>query len=85
MEIAKQIVARHPNIECVYLKRRNDDAVKGENILGILAEETVFKENNMLFASNIRDAAKTGFFLDQRDNRHYIKNFTKDKSVLNIF
>ena len=85
LEIAKQIVARHPNIECVYLKRRNDDAVKGENILGKLAEETIFKENNMLFASNIRDAAKTGFFLDQRDNRHYIKNFTKDKSVLNLF
>ncbi len=84
-EIAKQIVLLYPYIKCVYLKRRNDDDVKGENVLGTLAEETIFKENNMLFASNIRDAAKTGFFLDQRDNRHYLKNFSKDKSVLNLF
>lgn len=39
----------------------------------------------MFFASNIRDAAKTGFFLDQRDNRHYLKSFAKNKSVLNLF
>lgn len=83
--IAEKIVKAFPGIECVYLKRRNDDDVKGENILGALAPETIFKENGMLFASNIRDAAKTGFFLDQRDNRQYLKNFSKNKSVLNLF
>lgn len=83
--IAQRLVQQFPQLECVYLKRRNDDDIKGENILGTLAPETIFKENGMLFASNIRDAAKTGFFLDQRDNRFYLKNFAKNKSVLNLF
>jgi 23S rRNA (cytosine1962-C5)-methyltransferase len=84
-EIAKRIVQAFPMVQTVYLKRRNDDEVKGENILGELAEETIFKENGLLFASNIRDAAKTGFFLDQRDNRRYLQNFSKDRDVLNLF
>lgn len=83
--IAKKIIDRYPQIKCVYLKRRNDDECKGENIFGELAQETIFSENQMLFASNIRDAAKTGFFLDQRDNRFLIKNFAKNKDVLNLF
>ncbi|MEY4616752.1 MAG: hypothetical protein RJB66_1712 [Pseudomonadota bacterium] len=83
--IARKIIQAFPQIQCVYLKRRNDDDVKGENIVGELAEETIFKENGLLFASNIRDAAKTGFFLDQRDNRLYLKSFAKNKSVLNLF
>jgi 23S rRNA (cytosine1962-C5)-methyltransferase len=84
-EIARRLVLQFPWLGCVYLKRRNDDDVKGESVIGTLAEETIFSENGMLFASNIRDAAKTGFFLDQRDNRYYLKNFAKDKSVLNLF
>jgi 23S rRNA (cytosine1962-C5)-methyltransferase len=39
----------------------------------------------MSFASNIRDAAKTGFFLDQRDNRKLIRGFSKGLDVLNLF
>lgn len=83
--IAKKIIESFPQIQCVYLKRRNDDDVKGENVIGELAPETIFKENGLLFASNIRDAAKTGFFLDQRDNRLFLKQFAKNKSVLNLF
>ena len=84
-ELARRIQKSFPDITCVYLKRRNDDAIKGENILGTLAEETIFRENGLLFSSNIRDAAKTGFFLDQRDNRRYLQQFSKNKDVLNLF
>lgn len=83
--LAQWLVRDLPQISCVYHKRRNDEAVKGESVLGRLAEEVQFKENGLLFASNIRDAAKTGFFLDQRDNRYLIKKFAKDKTVLNLF
>lgn len=61
-EIAKKIQIEFPLVECVYLKRRNDDSDKGTNLVGTLPPETIFKENGMLFSSNIRDAAKTGFF-----------------------
>lgn len=83
--IAQRLVEAFPQLRCVYLKRRNDEPVKGENIWGELASETQFKENGLLFASNIRDAAKTGFFLDQRDNRLYLRAFSKNKNVLNLF
>lgn len=83
--VIEQLQASFPQIKCVYLKRRNDADEKGSSLLGQLPAETVFKENEMLFASNIRDAAKTGFFLDQRDNRRLIQKFSKDLDVLNLF
>lgn len=83
--IAAYIQKELPFIENVYYKRRNDDEVKGVNIVGSLPAEVIFKENGSLFASNIRDAAKTGFFIDQRDNRKLIGQFSKNKTVLNLF
>ena len=83
--IAEKIQAAFPQIKCVYLKRRNDAQDKGTNIVGTLAPEVQFLENGVLFASNIRDAAKTGFFLDQRDNRKMIQHFAAGKTVLNMF
>ncbi len=83
--IAQKLVQDFPFIKTVYHKRRNDEEVKGIEILGTLKEEVIFLENGSTFASNIRDAAKTGFFLDQRDNRKLIGQFSENKSVLNLF
>lgn len=83
--IAERIQREMPYIKNVYYKRRNDDEVKGVDIVGTLPAEVIFKENGSYFASNIRDAAKTGFFLDQRDNRKLIGQFSKNKTVLNLF
>lgn len=83
--ISEKIIAELPQVKIVYFKRKNDAEEKGENLIGTLPPETIFKENSMLFASNIRDAAKTGFFLDQRDNRLYTSQFTKNKKILNLF
>lgn len=47
--------------------------------------ETVAKENNVLFTVNWVEGQKTGFFLDQRDNRKLLKKFSKGKKVLNTF
>ncbi|NUN06262.1 MAG: class I SAM-dependent rRNA methyltransferase [Bdellovibrio sp.] len=83
--IAAKIQGSFNQIQCVYLKRRNDEQEKGVNIVGTLAPEVQFLENGAVFASNIRDAAKTGFFLDQRDNRKMIQHFANGKTVLNLF
>lgn len=83
--IAEKIRTEVPQVDCVYFKRRNDDEEKGVELLGKLPEQTVFKENGLLFSSNIRDAAKTGFFLDQRDNRALVGRFAKGADVLNLF
>jgi 23S rRNA (cytosine1962-C5)-methyltransferase len=47
--------------------------------------ETVAKENKILFSVNWVEGQKTGFFLDQRDNRKLVGEFSKGKKVLNTF
>ncbi|MFD2892279.1 class I SAM-dependent rRNA methyltransferase [Flavobacterium chuncheonense] len=47
--------------------------------------ETIAKENNIKFHVNWVEGQKTGFFLDQRDNRKLLAEFSKDKKVLNTF
>ncbi len=83
--IAQKLLLDFPFLKTVYHKRRNDEEIKGIEIFGKLKEEVLFLENGSTFATNIRDAAKTGFFLDQRDNRKLIGQFAKEKSVLNLF
>lgn len=44
-----------------------------------------FVENGLRFTTDVRRGQKTGFFLDQRDNRHLIRQLSKDRRVLNVF
>lgn len=83
--IKTRLLKEFPFLTCVYLKRKNREEEKGEVLFGNLPEETQFKENGLLFSTNIRDAAKTGFFLDQRDNRRLIQDFSENREVLNLF
>jgi len=45
----------------------------------------LFKENGLIFESDTVNGQKTGFFLDQRDNRMRVEKLSKGKSVLNVF
>ncbi|MDR1406167.1 MAG: class I SAM-dependent methyltransferase, partial [Prevotellaceae bacterium] len=47
-------------------------------------EETV-SENGYRFAVNWETGQKTGFFLDQRDNRQLLMRYAKGRHVLNLF
>lgn len=85
-EIARQIQTACPFVKVVYLKRRDSqDSEKGECLVGELPEEIEFLENGMRFLANIREGSKTGFFLDQRDNRCLISRFSSGADVLNVF
>lgn len=42
-------------------------------------------ENGLKFHIDWLKGQKTGFFIDQRDNRNLLKSFSKDKKVLNMF
>lgn len=50
-----------------------------------LAEPILFQENGLVFESDPVQGQKTGFFLDQRENRARVELLSKDKSVLNVF
>ena len=43
------------------------------------------KENGCLFWVDWEKGQKTGFFLDQRDNRNLVRKFSSGKTVLNLF
>lgn len=74
-------------VECVYYKRKNNEEDKGEILSGKCEDLTKlqFLENGVIFQSNIIDAAKTGFFLDQRENRNFIRSVSQGKTLLNLF
>lgn len=75
------------SVSCVYFKRKNREEEKGLILAGECdhLHDVEFLENNVKFRTNIIDAAKTGFFLDQRENRNFIRNIAKDKTLLNLF
>jgi len=74
-------------VTCVYFKRKNREEEKGETLSGICESLTnhEFLEHGVKFRTNIVDAAKTGFFLDQRENRNFMRSVSKDKTLLNLF
>jgi 23S rRNA (cytosine1962-C5)-methyltransferase len=45
----------------------------------------LFRENGLVFESDPVHGQKTGFFLDQRDNRAQVEKLSRDGSVLNMF
>jgi 23S rRNA (cytosine1962-C5)-methyltransferase len=44
-----------------------------------------FRERGMTFLADLSGGQKTGFFLDQRENRHLVRGLSGGKRVLNLF
>ncbi len=44
-----------------------------------------FQENGLHFVADLIDGQKTGFFLDQRDNRARVEKLAQGRTVLNVF
>lgn len=61
----------------------------GEDLEGILwgkeSGEQIVTENGHRFSIDFKNGQKTGFFLDQRDNRKLLGDYAKGRSVLNTF
>ncbi len=80
----------NPQIENIYYKgedslpRNNDTSVKNEFLLGNLSEDIVL-ENGLQFKVNWVDGQKTGFFIDQRENRFLVGKYAQGKNVLNTY
>lgn len=48
-------------------------------------DDNVAKENGLSFHVDWLKGQKTGFFVDQRENRQLLESYAKDRSVLNMF
>ena len=75
-----------PGIQHILLRAEGDDHVKeAEALAGNPAEEVEFSEHGFRFIAEIRQGQKTGFFLDQRENRALIQQYARNADVLNTF
>ena len=71
----------------------NDDAIRIKEgmtcftkvLHGELPEETIISENGVKLAVDVRGGQKTGYFLDQKDNHLFLRQFCGDARVLDCF
>ncbi|MHB1292249.1 MAG: class I SAM-dependent rRNA methyltransferase [Sulfuricella sp.] len=78
---------------CANLYERSDAEVRDleglparSGILrGVLPVPLVIREHGLKFYVDVENGQKTGFYLDQRDNRRRVGELAKDKDVLNCF
>ena len=94
-EIAKAVLDEIPQVKNVYYK--SDDTlpfkapVEGEKIGYLIqsdnSDESEFwsTENGLQFRIDWLRGQKTGFFIDQRENRALVERYAKGKDVLNMF
>ena len=83
-QIARWLVA-NANVSCVVNRPRERGQI-GQTIEGPAPRESVpFEENGLKFTADVIRGQKTGFFLDQRDNRALIRGLARDRTVLNLF
>jgi 23S rRNA (cytosine1962-C5)-methyltransferase len=51
----------------------------------VLSKAIVFNENSIRFEADVWRGQKTGFFLDQRENRRIVESLARGRIVLNAF
>jgi len=61
------------------------EAETDEYLFGMAAVPHIVHEHHHKFYVDWESGQKTGFFLDQRENRKLLGDFSKDKKVLNTF
>ena len=94
-EIAQAILDEVPQVKNIYYK--SDDTlpfkapVEGEKTGWLINDQIVNDsefwsiENGLEFRIDWLRGQKTGFFIDQRENRALVERYAKDKDVLNMF
>jgi 23S rRNA (cytosine1962-C5)-methyltransferase len=76
---------------CIYERSDSDGReleglpVRNEILRGILPAELSVTENGVRIAVDVAKGQKTGFYLDQRDNRALIGELAEGRDVLNCF
>lgn len=67
------------------LSRHHAPGSENGFLYGNLNSDLLVKENGHVFKVDFIKGQKTGFFVDQRNNRQLLANYCKNKAVLNTF
>lgn len=92
------VEVRNPGVECLrnaivgflqnkgirHILRRMERQEEAEWWLGNI-NTVEFREYGLRFHADIEKGQKTGFFLDQRDNRRLVRKYAAGRKVLNAF
>src|SRR5204862_3678 len=79
------LLAQELKLSCVYERFKERGAV-GRTLYGHEPQGPVwFLEHGLSFSADLVHGQKTGFFLDQRANRHMIRTMAREARVLNLF
>lgn len=79
---------------CPNVYERSDVSIREkeglEQTTGVLAGDTppdtlIANENGVLYHVDVRNGHKTGFYVDQRENRALVAQYARDRDVLNCF
>lgn len=90
-QLAKSIVEVIPRVKNVYYKSETTlpyyAPIEKKDMYLIGGQSDSFKaiENGLQFEVDWLKGQKTGFFVDQRDNRSLLEKYAKGKNVLNMF
>jgi 23S rRNA (cytosine1962-C5)-methyltransferase len=69
----------------VYYKNQTGSNARGEYLLGMSVVPHTILEHNHKFFVDWEEGQKTGFFLDQRENRMLLAGYAMNRTVLNTF
>lgn len=79
---------------CPNVYERSDVSIREkeglEQTIGVLAGDAppdtlIANENGVLYHVDVRNGHKTGFYVDQRENRALVAQYARDRDVLNCF
>lgn len=73
------------NVNAVYYKNQLGGNTRGEYLLGMSVVPHTILEHNHKFLVDWEEGQKTGFFLDQRENRMLLASYAMNRTVLNTF
>ena len=81
--IAEWLV-KHAGVSAV-VERRKQRGREGRWLIGERSPLIEFREHGVKFTADVLSGQKTGFFLDQRENRQTIRRMCSGSRVLNVF
>lgn len=66
--------------------RAKEGLIETKGVLyGIVDDEIIIEENGIKMSVDVKNGQKTGYFLDQKENRYALRKYSKDKTVLDCF
>lgn len=86
------VIFHKDNITIDTIYERNDINIRTKEGLEVYKSPyignkttTIISENGLLLHVDVENGQKTGYFLDQKDNRYYVRQIAKGKKVLDCF